>query len=139
MRFAIAQPCLGSSETVLRIKRSSVPWTRSFGLAIPWLSTIGLVDCQGMASANSTPGKSGNRKHRYWTRRQNQLRRLPRLPDGTWETEPLAGVYTRWSGFTESVWPSTSCGSLGLLTSQNTIPRASAAPAKAAMTLGVVW
>src|ERR1700740_2798853 len=40
---------------------------------------------------------------------------------GTWETEPLAGVYTRWSGSTESVWPSTSCGSLGLLTSQNTI------------------
>jgi hypothetical protein len=57
----------------------------------------------------------------------------------TWETKPLAGVYTRWSGFTESVWPSTSCGSLGLLTSQNTIPRAKAAPAKAAMTLGVVW
>jgi hypothetical protein len=57
----------------------------------------------------------------------------------TWETEPLAGVYTRWSGFTESVWPSTSCGSLELLTSQNTIPRARAAPAKAAMTLGVVW
>src|SRR6185295_12767879 len=34
MRFAIAQPCLGSSETVLRTSRSSVPWTRSLGLPI---------------------------------------------------------------------------------------------------------
>ena len=47
MRLAIAQPCFGSSETVLRIKRSSVPWTKSFGFAILWLSTIGIVDCQG--------------------------------------------------------------------------------------------
>src|SRR5207302_5107965 len=49
MRLAIAQPCFGSSETVLRIKRSSVPWTISFGLAILWLSTIRIVDCQGVA------------------------------------------------------------------------------------------
>src|ERR1700676_1069846 len=61
MRFAMAQPCLGSSETVLRIKRSSVPWTRSVGFAILWLSTIGLVDCQGMAAENSTSDKSANR------------------------------------------------------------------------------
>ena len=47
MRLAIAQPCLGSSETVL--KRSSVPWTKSFGFAILWLSTIRIVDCQGVA------------------------------------------------------------------------------------------
>ena len=49
MRLAIAQPCFGSSETVLRIKRSSVPWTKSFGFAILWLSTIRIVDCQGVA------------------------------------------------------------------------------------------
>src|SRR5437762_5087517 len=49
MRLAIAHPCLGSSETVLRIKRSSVPWTKSFGFAILWLSTIRIVDCQGLA------------------------------------------------------------------------------------------
>src|SRR5215472_5553373 len=48
MRFAIAQPCFGSSEMVLRIKRSSVPCTRSFGFAILWLSTVAIVDCQGM-------------------------------------------------------------------------------------------
>src|SRR5580693_1113585 len=48
MRLAMAQPCLGSSETVFRIKRSSVPCTRSFGFAILWLSTISIVDCQGM-------------------------------------------------------------------------------------------
>src|SRR5213083_1536667 len=49
MRLAMAQPCFGSSETVFRIKRSSVPCTRSFGFAILWLSTISIVDCQGMA------------------------------------------------------------------------------------------
>src|SRR6266480_7621679 len=49
MRLAIAHPCFGSSETVLRIKRSSVPWTKSFGFAILWLSTIRIVDCQGVA------------------------------------------------------------------------------------------
>ena len=48
MRFAMAQPCFGSSEIVLRIKRSSVPWTRSFGFAILWLSTTVIVDCQGV-------------------------------------------------------------------------------------------
>jgi hypothetical protein len=48
MRFAIAQPCFGSSEMVLRIKRSSVPCTRSFGFAILWLSTVDIVDCQGI-------------------------------------------------------------------------------------------
>src|SRR2546423_4665140 len=48
MRLAMAQPCLGSSEMVFRIKRSSVPWTRSFGFAILWLSTIVIFDCQGM-------------------------------------------------------------------------------------------
>src|SRR5438270_1956302 len=46
MRLAIAHPCFGSSETVLRIRRSRVPCTRSFGFAILWLSTIGIVDCQ---------------------------------------------------------------------------------------------
>src|SRR5437773_4820116 len=50
MRLAIAQPCLGSSETVL--KRSSVPWTKSFGFAILWLSTIRIVDCQGWLFGN---------------------------------------------------------------------------------------
>src|SRR5438477_9045628 len=49
MRFAIAHPCFGSSETVFKIRRSSVPCTRSFGFAILWLSTISIVDCQGMA------------------------------------------------------------------------------------------
>src|SRR5216110_2308079 len=34
MRLAMAQPCLGSSEMLLRIKRSRVPWTRSVGFAI---------------------------------------------------------------------------------------------------------
>jgi len=34
IRLAIAQPCFGSSETVLRISRSSVPCTRSVGLPI---------------------------------------------------------------------------------------------------------
>ena len=34
IRLAMAQPCLGSSETVLRISRSSVPWTRSLGFPI---------------------------------------------------------------------------------------------------------
>src|SRR4051794_18375878 len=29
----MAQPCLGSGDIVLRIRRSSVPWTRSVGLA----------------------------------------------------------------------------------------------------------
>src|SRR6266480_4411690 len=48
MRFAIAHPCFGSSETVFKIRRSSVPCTRSFGFAILWLSTISIVDCQGM-------------------------------------------------------------------------------------------
>src|SRR5579859_178860 len=48
MRFAMAQPCLGSSEMVFRIKRSSVPWTRSFGFDMLWLSTTLIVDCQGM-------------------------------------------------------------------------------------------
>src|SRR6185437_4828422 len=32
MRLAIAHPCFGSSATVRRISRSSVPWTRSLGL-----------------------------------------------------------------------------------------------------------
>lgn len=36
------------AESVFRIKRSSVPWTRSFGLAILWLSTTVIVDCQGV-------------------------------------------------------------------------------------------
>src|SRR5215472_5864986 len=53
MRFAIAHPCFGSSEMVLRIKRSSVPCTRSFGFAILWLSTISIVDCQGMVLQDS--------------------------------------------------------------------------------------
>jgi hypothetical protein len=48
MRLAIAQPCFGSSETVFTIKRSSVPCTRSFGFATLWLSTISIVDYQGM-------------------------------------------------------------------------------------------
>src|SRR5205807_6675002 len=48
MRLAIAHPCFGSSETVFKMRRSSVPWTRSFGFAILWLSTIVIVDCQGM-------------------------------------------------------------------------------------------
>ena len=52
MRLAIAQPCFGSSETVLRIKRSSVPWTKSFGFAILWLSTIRIVDCQGCSGCS---------------------------------------------------------------------------------------
>src|SRR6516162_10241526 len=53
MRFAIAHPCLGSSESVLRIRRSSVPCTRSFGFAILWLSTISIVDCQCMVLQDS--------------------------------------------------------------------------------------
>src|SRR5437899_12924864 len=48
MRLAIAQPCFGSSEIVFKIKRSRVPWTRSFGFAILWLSTTPIVDCQGV-------------------------------------------------------------------------------------------
>src|SRR5215472_7918676 len=48
MRFAMAQPCFGSSEIVLRIKRSSVPWTRSFVFAILWLSTTPIVNCRGV-------------------------------------------------------------------------------------------
>jgi hypothetical protein len=32
----------------LGIRRSSVPWTRSFGFAILWLSTTVIVDCQGV-------------------------------------------------------------------------------------------
>jgi len=34
MRLAIAQPCLGSREIVLRISKSRVPWTKSVGFAI---------------------------------------------------------------------------------------------------------
>src|SRR4029450_5135204 len=34
MRLAIAQPCAGSSDRIFRMRRSSVPWTRSVGLAI---------------------------------------------------------------------------------------------------------
>src|SRR5580704_14680125 len=58
MRFAMAQPCLGSSESVLRIKRSSVPWTRSFGFAILWLSTMIIVDCQGMRGRQVCVGQA---------------------------------------------------------------------------------
>src|SRR5262245_43487899 len=31
MRVAIAQPCIGSSASAWRMRRSSVPWTRSTG------------------------------------------------------------------------------------------------------------
>jgi hypothetical protein len=50
MRLAIAQPCLGSSEIVLRIRRSRVPWTRSLGLPIFQMiyNTLAVVDSQGM-------------------------------------------------------------------------------------------
>src|SRR6266496_6432128 len=34
MRLAIAHPCFGSSETVFRINKSSVPCTRSVGFPI---------------------------------------------------------------------------------------------------------
>src|SRR6476660_729570 len=41
MRLAMAQPCFGSSEMVLRISKSRVPWTRSVGFAmLPRLSTF---------------------------------------------------------------------------------------------------
>jgi hypothetical protein len=66
MRFAIAHPCFASGELVFRIKRSSVPWTRSFGFAILWLSTTTIVDCQGMVARTwwlgPTPDKSANLK-----------------------------------------------------------------------------
>jgi hypothetical protein len=98
-------------------------------------------DRGGLAEWEQTHGKKKERRRKEEGKKKVKVcLDINRPSHGrTWETEPLAGVYTRWSGFTESVWPSTSCGSLGLLTSQNTIPRARAAPAKAAMTLGVVW
>src|SRR5437867_9667112 len=42
MRWAMPQPCMGSSARVLRIRRSNVPWTKSVGLLIhpPQLSTV---------------------------------------------------------------------------------------------------
>src|SRR5215472_6078620 len=74
MRFAIAHPCLGSSEIVFRIKRSSVPWTRSFGFAILWLSTTAIVDCQGMAAGYNSweVGESPMLRLAYF--------KLPRMP-----------------------------------------------------------
>src|ERR1700691_125410 len=36
MRCAMAQPCAGSRIIVLRMRRSSVPWTRSVGLLMRW-------------------------------------------------------------------------------------------------------
>src|SRR6266516_5784820 len=42
MRWAMPQPCMGSSAMVLRISGSNVPWTKSVGLLIhpPQLSTV---------------------------------------------------------------------------------------------------
>src|SRR5438874_1941976 len=42
MRWAMPQPCMGSSARVLRIRRSRVPCTKSVGLLIhpPQLSTV---------------------------------------------------------------------------------------------------
>jgi hypothetical protein len=48
MRLAIAQPCFGSSEMVLRMSRSRVPCTRSLGFPILCLSTLTIVDSQGV-------------------------------------------------------------------------------------------
>ena len=48
-------------------------------------------------------------------------------------------IYSRWPGSTNPSWASTPWGSSRLLTSQNTIPRAKAAPANAAIKLGVIW
>src|SRR5207302_3259474 len=36
------------SAMVLRVKRYNVPWARSFGFPIVWLSTPRIVDSQGM-------------------------------------------------------------------------------------------
>src|SRR5882672_8242581 len=49
MRLAMAQPCLGSSEMVLRIRRSRVPCTRSLGFPIFQMiyNTPAIVDSQG--------------------------------------------------------------------------------------------
>src|SRR5215472_4796957 len=78
MRFAIAHPCLGSSEIVFRIKRSSVPWTRSFGFAILWLSTTAIVDCQGMAAGYNSweVGKSPMLRLAYFKLPRRPLTRL---------------------------------------------------------------
>ena len=43
-------------HALVGLKRSSVPWTISFGFAILWLSTISIVDCQGMAIRHSSLG-----------------------------------------------------------------------------------
>src|SRR5216684_9228816 len=52
MRLAIAQPCLGSSEIVLRIRRSRVPWTKSLGFPMFTIiyNSAPIVDRQGMSS-----------------------------------------------------------------------------------------
>src|SRR2546430_4965491 len=39
------------------------PWTRSFGFAILWLSTISIVDCQGMVFQHAC-GQHGGAKKR---------------------------------------------------------------------------
>src|SRR5580658_3304469 len=52
MRLAIAHPCRASVESVLRIRRSRVPCTKSLGLPMPRLSTLSIVDSQGIPSQN---------------------------------------------------------------------------------------
>src|SRR5579872_4887377 len=57
MRLAIAHPCFASSETTFRIRRSRVPWTRSWGLPIDTLTvdnTRSIVDCQDIMSIDIT-------------------------------------------------------------------------------------
>jgi hypothetical protein len=54
MRFAIAQPCLGSWAIVLNINRSKVPWIISFGLltctSVIYINTS-VIDNQGALAA----------------------------------------------------------------------------------------
>lgn len=90
IRLAIAHTCLGSSESVFRIKRSSVPWTRSFGLAILWLSTTVIVDCQGV------PILAGLWHGVQFESRMKNPRRAPPLP--TTQTICLFMTISRMGG-----------------------------------------
>src|SRR6266705_2063574 len=98
MCLAVAHTCLGSSESVSRVKRSSVPWARSLDVAILWLSTISIVDCQGMA-VRQAEGKHDRPGRQLRTRNRPALRALGRIPwqgpsiqSGRWTRMPRPAV-----------------------------------------------
>src|SRR4029450_14107481 len=108
MRLAIAQPCFGSSSMALRIRKSSVPWTRSIGLPIvstmTAYNTPAIVDCEGSeaggwtkeaVSARTATLQRQVRHHGYpacrgggvLDRRGNPAGRGPKGFDGRWHEQ----------------------------------------------------